>query len=262
MFSITNTKVAGFVPRWAEFRGFSILFDGPGDCLTPRGGLLDLTCDVDGDPKLGFYGGLRDALARLNPDLLMTAYGFCPLPPPSYHVTAWDGGNQGNVSWVVSGQRPKLEAYLAALPDAVTRPHELTDLALASPLVCRRDWDIGFRFDRIVIWDGSVLVARLAPTDAAVGTHERLVEERSRLNASFRAAFGVGNSDRFTPHVSLGYFANREGGQMATPCLPEWDQFFAERMQGLTLSLAHASLYGFTDMATFFTAAPPAPTPA
>ena len=52
--------------------------------------------------------------------------------------------------------------------------------------------------------------------------------------------------------VSLGYFAGREGAQLARPCLREWDVLFAERMQGLTLTFQQASLYGFTDMATFF----------
>ena len=37
MFSITNKKVAGFIPRWADFRGFSILFDPSSGGLTPNG---------------------------------------------------------------------------------------------------------------------------------------------------------------------------------------------------------------------------------
>ena len=42
---------------------------------------------------------------------------------------------------------------------------------------------------------------------------------------------------------------------MARPCLPDWNALFAERMQGVTLTFRQASLYGFTDMATFFKAA-------
>ncbi|BDI34009.1 hypothetical protein CCAX7_60600 [Capsulimonas corticalis] len=253
MLSITNEKVAGFVPRWAEFRGFSILFDSPGDCLSPRGGLLDLTCDVDGDPNLGFYKSLRDSLARLNPDLLTTTYSFCPLPPSSYHVTVWDGGNQGNVARMLAEQRPKLEDYLAALPDAAVRPHEMTDMALASPLVRRRDWGVEFQFDELVIWGGVVMVARLAPTNAGQNAFERFVAERRDLNASFREKFGIGASEGYTPHVSLGYFANREGAQLALPCLREWNALFGNQMQDLRLIFEHASIYGFTDMATFFT---------
>ncbi len=30
MFNVTNAKIAGFLPRWASFRGFTILFNNPG----------------------------------------------------------------------------------------------------------------------------------------------------------------------------------------------------------------------------------------
>jgi len=254
VFSITNEKVAGFTPRWAGFRGFSILFDNPGDCLTLAGPCLHLTCDVEADPALGFYRALRDSLACLNPDLLTAAYLFCPLPPPSYHVTVWDGANDGNVALVASDQRLALERPLLALPDALAQSQEMTAPALASPLVLH-DWDIAFRFDRLAV--RGALVARLSPTEASLEAFGQFVEERRRLNASFYEAFGIRASENYTPHVSLGYFANREGAQLATPCLREWDALFAERMQSLTLSFRRASLYGFTDMATFFKAAEP-----
>lgn len=257
MFSITNEKVAGFTPRWAQFRGFSILFDNPGDCLTPSGSCLYLACDVEADAALGFYKALRDSLAQLNPDLLTAAYLFCPLPPPSYHVTVWDGANDGNGSFVVSDRRPALERLLPALPDALALPQEMTEPARASPLVRRHDWNIKFRFDRLVIWGGVVMVARLSPTEASQKAFAAFVEERRRLNESFRAVFGIGASPNYTPHVSLGYFANRAGAQLATPCLHDWNALFEERMQGSTLSFQGASLYGFTDMATFFKAAGP-----
>lgn len=255
MFSITNEKVAGFTPRWAQFRGFSILFDNPGDCLTPLGPCLHLTCDVDADPALGFYKALHDSLARLDPDLLTTTYLFCPLPPPSYHVTVWDGGNDGNVVQVVSDRRPALERLLLALPDALALPQEMTETALASPLVRRHEWDIKFRFDRLAV--RGALVARLSPTEASQEAFAAFVEERHRLNNFVQETFGIGAYEDYTPHVSLGYFASREGAQLARLCLPDWNALFAERMQGSTLSFRQASLYGFTDMATFFKAAEP-----
>ena len=99
------------------------------------------------------------------------------------------------------------------------------------------------------------MVARLAPTEASRESFEQLVAERRELNASFRTEFGIGASENYTPHVSLGYFANREGAQLARHCLSGWNEGFSEQMHGLTLSFQHASIYGFTDMATFFTSA-------
>lgn len=253
MFSITNDKVAGFVPRWAGFRGFSLLFDPPGDGFAPLGPCLRLACDVAGDAALGFYSALCDGLARLDPDLLTAAYLFCPLPTPSYHVTVWDGANDGNRTLVAPDRRPALESLLAGLPDALALPHEMTAPALASPLVRRPDWDIEFRFSRLAI--RGALVARLAPTEASQGAYAEFVAERHRLNDSFDESFGIAAYEDYTPHVSLGYFANREGAQAARPCLPDWNALFEERMRGLTLTCRRASLYGFTDMATFFKAA-------
>jgi len=252
VFSITNEKVAGFIPRWADFRGFSVLFDAPGAGLTPAGPCLTLSCDVGADHALGFYRALRDSLACLDPDLLASAYLFCPLPPPSYHVTVWDGANDGNKSFVAPDWLPALDRLLAGLPDALTLPHEMTAPALASPLV-RRGWDIEFRFSHLSI--RGALVARLVPTEASQEVYAEFVGERHRLNASFDEAFGIVAYEDYTPHVSLGYFANREGAQMARPNLPDWNALFAERMRGLTLTFRRASLYGFTDMATFFKAA-------
>jgi hypothetical protein len=47
MISITNAKLAGYIPRWAPFRGFSILSDNPGQSLTSTEQQRRLTCDVD-----------------------------------------------------------------------------------------------------------------------------------------------------------------------------------------------------------------------
>ena len=253
MFSITNQKVAGFTPRWAEFRGFSLLFHNPGDCLQSHGPRLDLACAVDSDPALGFYRSLRDGAAALDPDLLTAAYGFCPLPSPSYHVTVWDGGNDANCAQVTGEQRPKLAAYLAGLPEGLAAANDITTLALASPLVHRPDWQIEFQFDRLSVWGG--LVARLAPTEASRERFQAFAEERRRLNAACAGAFGIKASDNYSPHVSLSYFANREGAHLASAHLPVWSAVFAERMQGQTLTFASAGLYGFTDMASFFTSA-------
>lgn len=251
MFSITNNKVAGFTPRWAEFRGFSLLFDNPGDCLLPHGPRLDLACDVGSDPALGFYRSLKGGLTALDPDLLTATYGFCPLPSPSYHVTVWDGGNADNCAQVTAEQRPGLEAYLAGLPDSLAAANALTQLALASPLVQRRDWSLEFQFDSLAL--RGAFVARLVPAEASRERFQAFVEERRLLNAACFAAFGIKAYDNYAPHVSLGYFANREGKHLASAHLPAWNAAFAERMQGQTITFARAGLYGFTDMASFFT---------
>jgi hypothetical protein len=76
-----------------------------------------------------------------------------------------------------------------------------------------------------------------------------------QLTTRFCERFGIGPSETYTPHVSLGYFANREAAQLSVPFLEDLNSRFEERMHALTLPLSRVSVYGFTDMATFFRAA-------
>jgi hypothetical protein len=255
MITITNAKVSGFTPRWAVFRGFSLLFDNPGRSLTSRDGRLELTCAVETDPELTFYRSLRAQLEALDLDLLTQRYLFCPLPPPSYHVTVWDGGNDGNVAQLAGAHRSSLEALIDGLPESLLQPNELLELPARSPLVQRQDWAIRFQLERLVQWGNAVLVAYLAPTDpASTQALEELTDERRRLTSAYRQASGIGPSDAYTPHISLGYFANQEGAEATAPHVPEWNRRFQQALEGQTITFRRVSLYGFTDMATFFKA--------
>jgi hypothetical protein len=255
MISITNTKVAGFTPRWTAFRGFSILWDNPGQGLARSGQRLDLACDIHADAELHFYKTLHDSLTALDVNLLTNTYLFCPLPPPSYHVTLWDGGNDGNIARVLPPQSSPLQDFLTGLPDSILTPNPITDVPAASSLVTKRDWNVRFHFESVQKWSNFVLAAYLTPADeASANLVTEISEERKRLNAQYKEVYGISSSDNYVPHVSLGYFANKEHAQLSTPCLPDWNRTFAERMQGQTLSFQSSDVYGFTDMATFFKA--------
>ena len=251
MLTISNQKVAGFEPRWAGFRGYSLLFDNPGDSLTSSGALFNLDNHVDTDAELCFYLALSDSITAIGREMLIRSYLFCPLPPPSYHVTVWDGGNDANVAAVVPTHRAELEAQLKQLPSSLAQGNALTDLVLATPLAVHKT-EIAFRFDRLVKWGNSVLVAKLTPSDESQAQFEELVALRSSLSAEFAALTGLNSSKQYTPHVSLGYFANQEAAQQATPCVESWSALMRERVGELCLSFRSLSLYGFTDMAHFF----------
>lgn len=79
MLAITNPKIAGFAPRWASYRGLTILFDNIG--LRRDGPWLRLDCALDAIPEYTLYRGLRATMCHLNPDLLLQKYLFCALPP-------------------------------------------------------------------------------------------------------------------------------------------------------------------------------------
>ena len=91
---ITNPKLCGLEPRWAPFRGFSLVFDPP-----------------EGDV---FFRALRMGLAALENDALIADFYLRLLPPASFHVTAWDGVNDGKLAEVVPEFRAAWERFLQA----------------------------------------------------------------------------------------------------------------------------------------------------
>lgn len=243
---VSEPKIAGLSPRWAPFPGFSLLFDAPDGAYRREGAVEILDAGEEGE----FFGGLREGMAALNPDLLLQTYGLCPLPPSSYHVTAFDAANVAHLPTCRAESRDALRTLL----DRVPSYGGLDDPLLASVAegeLARTAWDLEFEFAELVVW--SVLAVRLRPVDEAA--FARFVAARAELSRRLRAEHGFGAGERFTPHISLGYFANPPGAELARARLPAWDAAMRERLNGARLSFPTASLHGFTSMATFFRSA-------
>jgi len=255
---ITNAKVAGLEPVWAPYRGFSLLFDNPGESVSPMGeGLARLNCSVNTSSSLQLYSALAGLLDKIGRDLLMNTYLFCPLPSYSYHVTVWDGPNDGNARNVPPRYRPNLEDFLAGLPNSLLGNNGFTTEVYDSPLVLRRGWTLEFKFDRLTKWGNQVLVARLAPADKdSEATLRGITADRTDLTTDLQERFGVKTTNGYSPHVSLGYFANREFADLSTPQIDHWTDMVKKEAGNLTITFSSISLYGFTDMATFFKKAP------
>jgi hypothetical protein len=96
-------------------------------------------------------------------------------------------------------------------------------------------------------------VALLAPADQdSEGKLRTLVAEREVLTTGFQEQFGVRTVDGFAPHVTLGYYANRDRAGLSEPQLDRWARFIREEIGTLTITFNTIGLYGFTDMITFF----------
>ena len=253
MITVTNPRVAGFTPRWRSFRGLTLLFDNPGDSLAEWQGFQRVACDVPHDPALEFYRALRGGIEEVGIDMLTETYLFCPLAPASYHVTAWDCVNDDHATRIHATYRPELGQVLAGLPTTLGQSNAFASLPVASELITKRDWRIRFRFDRLLKWSNIAMVALLRPADAEAAAHlAQFTAARDQLNMHFRNTFGIGASDVYAPHVTLGYFANKQAAQLSTSCVDDWSAAVAERVGDLTLAFEHISLYGFTDLETFF----------
>ena len=86
---ITNHKIADLRPIWADYRGFSLLFDNP----NPKENLLDIGNNLHKincskrDTSIEFYQVLNEGLDNLGLGNSANDYLFCPLPFSYYHVT-------------------------------------------------------------------------------------------------------------------------------------------------------------------------------
>lgn len=256
MLKITNTKVGAFDVRWAHFSGFTILFNNPGNnCFRQRdSGVFDLANDIYRDPSLNFYKILHENLTKLGIDSLTNRFLFCPLSSTSYHVTLFSGLNCRNVLQMDSDYRPMVENWLTTLPDSfLNTPKEILELAEMSPLCAKNDWNINFRFNGLSIWNDSVLVATLRPDENSLLQFEQLSEERRQLKQKYYDRFHVfTESDVFRPHASLGYFANEEGARKAVEFVDQWNTLFVDALQDEILTFNNASIYGLSDMITFY----------
>lgn len=250
MLTITNPKIAGFKPCWATYRGLTILFDNIG--LRRDGPWLRLDCALDVIPEYTLYRGLRAAMCSLNTDDLLRRYLFCALPPATYHVTLWDGPNDGNVAHALPEVRQRIEDLLIDIPGALSHGNLISGTIAGSPLIRRRSWQVGFTVQRLVIVHQAALVALLAPTAETLDTFTTLNDLRSSWNATFRSRFGIAAYEPYMPHITLGYFAYAALAEAAQADVPAWEEVVLHYTAGTSITFRSASLYGMLDMVTFF----------
>lgn len=245
--AITNRKVASLDPTWRAWRGVSVLFDNPG---RPPGRRLEDTTEA-GIPQQRLYDDLAMLLEAAQPEVLRSAYGFCPLPRATYHVTVCDGPNEVELARAAGPGVAAMAPILAALPDSLARVPDA--LAFADPGGLERavaDTAVTFAADALVIW-GSVLAARLvAAGDTSASARQGITGAREAFADALNATLGI-TVKPWRPHVSLGYFANLDGARQAEERLAEWNRRLGAS-QPRSITFRSAALYGFTDMVSFF----------
>jgi len=242
---ITNPRLASLEPAWAPFRGFTLLFDNPGDALREVDSWRRLSADADTD----FYRGIGTALSAIGGDDLRDDLGLCGLPPDTYHVTAWDGINDSNLGDVREAHRELAAKLLSGLPESLRTPAPFTEFAERG--LC--DWrqPLQLCFESLVNWRNRVLAVQLQPTRACVADYAELEASRAALNQAFHSEFGTRASVDYRPHVTLGYFANQRDAARSDTRLAAWNEIFARELDGRALDVGPIRLYGFTDLTRF-----------
>jgi hypothetical protein len=254
MLSITNRKISAFDVRWSSFSGFTILFNNPEDdsFLEDHSNRFYLNNDIENNSKLNFYKILDECIQYLNKDSLTNKYLFGILPSNTYHVTLWSGLNIRFVNQINPEYEPIVQKWLSNTYSNEI-PKDIIELPSMSSLCLNRHWNIDFQFDRLDIWNNSVLVVRLRPHINSKLVFDQLCEDRLKLNKEYHNRFNVlTDSDVYKPHISLGYFANEEGALKASKSLDEWNMLFTNALQDKIISFNNANIYGFNDMIHFF----------
>jgi hypothetical protein len=95
-----------------------------------------------------------------------------------------------------------------------------------------------------------VLAARLEPAGTVSRIAlERVHRARTELADDLWTQLGL-RTQAWRPHVSLGYFPNRDAADAATAMLPRWNQALTAGRRS-PIALDSAAVYGFTDMVSF-----------
>ncbi len=251
MIPITNAKVETLDPTWTRFLGYSLLFDNPGRSLVSYRNSQLNSCNVDSSPELTLYKELSQAVKEIDTQAAKE-FGICLLPSSSYHVTFFDCGNQANAADAHAAAQPSLGHLLEGLPHSWTEDHALVRPAAEKAASLSADLPISFRFSRLKNWSNVVLVAVLEPTEDSSDRFQRIVEERALLSSDYLSSYGFGAGAKFTPHVSLAYFANPSGAENSMELCQELEGVLRRRTDGLEICFNSISAYAFTDMATFF----------
>lgn len=250
MANITTPKLSrASPPVWSPYPGVSVLYTDPGSAALSGIEPLETSARArHGD--LGLYDRLHDLAEEIDS---ARDVAFCKLPRHTYHVTLCDSVNQGTRSEVHREARDEITRTLHHLPDSLLWTTELLRLLRDRDLHWTvRSRPISFRVETLHVW-GHVLVAGLEPADpaseAAKATHEAC---RADLVARLHTRLGV-EVQAWRPHVTLGYFPNEDAAAQAREHeLATWQERARERTGGVSVTFRSASVYGFTDMVSFW----------
>lgn len=249
---ITSSKLSAVSPpTWKRYPGVSLLYDAPGSAAVS--GLAPLETLGPAGPEGVLYDRLRDVAEALVGQARAAGAELCLVPPSTYHVTLCDGVNEGSRAHVPEGRREEVARTLDELPDSLLWANGVMRL-LRDPEIRWSVWTdpVTFRVQGLSVW-GHALTARLVPagtpSQAAMSRHAKA---RTELVERLRVQVGA-ETQAWRPHVTLAYFANEDHAAHArTALLPRWQELARERTAQASVTFRSASVYGFTDMVSYW----------
>ncbi|MFK7906237.1 MAG: hypothetical protein AB8B69_13990 [Chitinophagales bacterium] len=252
---ITNHKITDLTPTWADFRGFSLLFDNPNpaeNLLDIGNNLYKINCSKS-DTSIAFCQTLSEVLDNLGLGNSTNDYLFCPLPFSSYHVTYLDGISNKDKENLNPIDKVDFDTFLKNLPVSLKSGTRFTNFQNAH-ISEQLQKPIHFEWDKLSNWGNKVLAVQLKPTVESSDVYQMLMQKRGKIFKEFLCELDFSKQPErrdYVPHISLGYFANKDGGELSLAKIEGWTDSFRKMLEGKTITFDRFSLYGFTDMVTF-----------
>ena len=244
------------------YPGDTLLFKNPGDCHERCGSRWEVLSNPTGDPRLRLYDAIDEGVKRIGHEELFEHHRFLALPKATFHGTALGGFSLGDLKStdvVLRGEvRSQLEDFLYSLPSSLSSGFAHGKMLRTSPLVetTRR---ITFEFDKLSLWKGKVLVAKLKVPDDDVASRDEFAElcrDRETTFGLRRPLFVENKLPKLRTlevHVSVGYFQVGGLGKAAKEYkLDGWDDVVRRSARGCRITFeGGCEYYGHVSMATY-----------
>jgi hypothetical protein len=230
---IEQAKIASLKPTWASFRGWSLIF-------------APFAADSGENSLPAGLAKIFDPAVQAE---WLAKYLLCSLPAETYHVTVCDLINDSNVGMLPPDDA---EAWLDALATPnLTPPEPLLRMIEDSGLnaMSLNENSVELEFSRLFTAQGRMLGALLKPRNETAAYREMIAARTALQNALFPLTGQIARP--YSPHITLGYFANRHGGEQAEHVIAPLQRRLEAELSEATFRPAAVGLYSFSDMATY-----------
>lgn len=114
--------------------------------------------------------------------------------------------------------------------------------------------EIEFKFEKLIKYGDAAIVANLKPFDyKSEIILEKIKKQREALIIKYKETFGLQTSQlEYSPHISLGYFANKELGKLTDLIIEKWNEEFKNSLENYKITFKSNGIYVFNDMVSYF----------
>jgi len=231
---ITQKKIRSLDPEWSLFRGSTVLLEPMGIEFGASGAK-----EIFGD----LYRLIDEAMPE---DAWKEKFGFCRLPAETYHVTLADLVNDGNVHRIPASIRSSFGLRNVELGREY--PQELQNIVIESGLLNSPIAPVRWSVKGLEIINRSVMALVVEPIECDALSD--VLDARNGLKRLLKAKLNIDLQD-FKPHVSVGYFANKDTADLALEESDHLSHLSKKVFDNREWSFDSGHIYTFSSMSNY-----------